>query len=65
MRLQTALGKADMRNALHNAREQRRDQQQRVNATPCYRRDWLKTENKRTAALIWDGLVQASRMRAS
>jgi hypothetical protein len=31
----------------------------------CYRRDWLRTWTKRTAALIWDGLVLASRMRAS
>ncbi len=31
----------------------------------CYWRDWLKTENKRAAALIWDGLVRAGRMRAS
>src|SRR6266545_6426490 len=31
----------------------------------CYRRDWLRTETKGTAALIWDGLVGAGRMRAS
>src|SRR6266702_4800723 len=34
-------------------------------APRCYWRDWLKTENKRAAALIWDGLVRAGRMRAS
>jgi SRSO17 transposase len=34
-------------------------------ASCCYRRDWLRTWTKRTAALIWDGLVLASRMRAS
>src|SRR6266540_5408782 len=34
-------------------------------AAGCYRRDWLRTETKGTAALIWDGLVGAGRMRAS
>ncbi len=41
------------------------DPEWRGRSASCYRREWMRTETKGTAALIWDGLVGAGRMRAS